>query len=159
MSQLIEFLQTELANYKELIGLAELKRKAIVENNLDEIKRINSEENTVIGHINRLDKKRQSLIVDIAGVLNRRPEDITMLELSRLLGQEAEASLLKDITLEISDSLKNLRELTDHNRQLIDSALDYIDFSINIIHTSMGSALTSDGMELSGRSGFLDIKN
>lgn len=141
MASLIESLITNLEEqstiYDEVLLLQDPKTEAIVENNLEDVQRVTKRENELAGQIARLERQRATVIEDIALVLNKKVEELTMSKLASLLkeGSKEHADLLglREKLLQVTTELKNKNK---QNEQLIHHALDYIDFTVNALHSS-----------------------
>ena len=59
MENLIEVLDSESREYENLLELSTKKTPVIISGNLEELAKINDEEQHVVSGIKRLDKKRQ----------------------------------------------------------------------------------------------------
>lgn len=132
ITELTTVLNDQNAIYESLIDIAGRKKVSIIENDIPLLQKFVSEENTLIGKNQRLDKKRLELFSDIATVL-AKPSDITLSDIiDAIKGQEEHKKLaqIKDRMLKILDILKTLN---DQNQELIKMSIDYVNFSINVI--------------------------
>ena len=162
VNDLIAVLDEEAGYYEQLCDLAEEKKEIIVKNDIDSLKRITSRENLIVSKLSRLEKKRLPLVKDIAEVLNEKEANITLKSLVHTIKEQPEAEALQACTEKISGCVNRLKDLNDHNGQLIQSSLDFVDFTINLIRgslTQQPTILGADGQQLNGDASFLDIKN
>jgi len=162
ITELVNVLVEEADLYKELVNIAGQKKELIISNRVDELKATTSQENTTAGKIQRLEKKRLSLICDIANVLNEKEANITLTALANIISDQPEAESLNKVAARLKDSLTDLKELNDQNKVLIENALGYIDFSMNVMRSSLDGApvvYSASGEEISSGHTLFDVKN
>lgn len=70
MESLIDVLEKESDEYKNLLNLSMQKTQVIVSEDLDQLARITDEEQLIVSRINHLDTIRNEAVQDIANVLN-----------------------------------------------------------------------------------------
>lgn len=134
IEELTEVLEEEDKKYKELVELANQKTPVIVKGDLDGLKVITAKEQNYIEILNRLEKRRIDVVKDIALVLNKKEEDLTIKAIIALLeGQEKEQKKLSEIHDSLRQTLSNISTLNDMNKNLITSALEMAEFNINLI--------------------------
>ena len=137
MEQLVEILAEQTERYKELLGLSLEKRDVIIANDVDNLQKINHLENLIISQNQKLEKKRQSLVADMAIVLNEKEEDLTMTRMIELMEGKEEQQMLIDAREGIKVVLDELHEVNQQNGDLVQNALEYIEYSTNLIRSSM----------------------
>ena len=163
MDQLVEILSEQTERYEELLGLAKEKRDVIINNDVESLQKINHLENLVISQNQRLEKKRQALVADMALVLNQKEDDLTLTKMIELMEGKEEKAPLEKAHDSIKAVLDELKEINQLNGELIQNALDYIEFSTNLMRSSTGQQPTAffpgtDNMYLD-ESGHIDTKN
>ncbi len=133
IGELIEVLDEEEKKYRLLTGLAGEKTPVIVEGNIEKLQKITDEEQKLVDDIAALDKKREEVTGEIAGVINT---DVETLKLSILIEVLERRPKEHDALAEVYDRLKGtigeLRILNEQNRILITQQLDMIDFNISL---------------------------
>lgn len=142
--------------YEALLEIAAKKKVSIVENKLEEISDYTAQENTLLGRCNRLDKQRDGLLNDIAFVLNKKPEDITLSKLVELIKGQPEEERLTQIRDKAVETLKKLKKINDLNRVLVETSLEHIDYSMNVIRGALSPQpyycdLAGNEINLSGK--------
>ena len=163
MDQLVEVLGEQTERYKELLGLALEKRDIIINNDIEALQQINHLENLVISQNQKLEKKRVSLVADMALVLNQKEDDLTLTKLIELMDGQAEQAALTEARDKIKEVIDELKENNTQNGLLIQNALEYIEFSTNLMRSTQGQQPAtyfpgSDDVYLDG-SGYIDTKN
>jgi len=133
MNDLITILQEQSELYQNLLALAEEKKDAVVHDDLVSLQRISSVENALIGKNNRLEKKRTMVTKDIANVLGREPEGLTLSALAEIMHGKPEGEQLSAIGEKIRDCIEQLRTQQELNRQLLHNALDFVEYTLNVV--------------------------
>lgn len=134
IEELITVLEEEDKKYKELVELANQKTPIIVKGDLDGLRVITTKEQDYIEVLNRLEKRRIDAVKDIALVLNKREEDLTIKAIIALLeGQEKEQKKLSEVHDSLRRTLSNISTLNDMNKNLITASLEMAEFNINLI--------------------------
>ena len=163
MYQLAEILKEQTTRYEELLGLSTEKRDVIIANDVETLQKINHLENLIISQNQKLEKKRQLLVADMALVLNQNESELTLSRLIELMDGKEEEKLLVQARDSIKEVLDKLKEINEQNGLLVQNALDYIEYSTNVLRTSMGQQPASyhAGMDDSymGDFGYIDTKN
>lgn len=138
MDQLVEILAEQTERYEELLGLAQEKRDIIINNEIEALQKINHLENLVMSQNQKLEKKRQALVADMALVLNQKEADLTLAKMIELMKGKEEQAPLEEARDRIKKVLDELKEVNSLNGELIQNALDYIEFSTNLMRSSTG---------------------
>lgn len=136
MASLIENLKDtlseQLESYEILLEISTKKKVAIVENEIVKIQEFISRENTLVGKLQRLERKRKELFDDISTVLFK-PKGITLVNIIKSLEDTNDASDLQTIRDKTLDVIEKLNTINIQNQELINIASDYIEFSVNIL--------------------------
>lgn len=162
INELLQVLIEEAGLYDDLVKISGDKKKSIIDNDIDLLKGITCQENIIAGKMQRLEKKRLSIITDIANVLNEKEANITLSSLANIIIEQPESEKMKKVALHLKESLSTLKELNEQNKILIENALEYIDFSINVIRSSIDASpaiYSANGEQLSTGINLFDVKN
>lgn len=133
IEELMDTVEEQIFIYEELLETAAKKKVIIIENNVEGLSELNDIENTLLGRCTRLDKKRDSLFKDIAFVLNKKSEDITLSKLVELMQGQPEEQRLVQIRDRAVDTIERLKSINDLNRVLIETSMEHLDYSMNLI--------------------------
>jgi len=137
IDELVNTMSQENDIYKELIPIADEKTRIIIKNDLDALQKITEKEQLTIEKINALEKKREEVIVNIGTVLNRKPEELNMKALIKIMGkQPKEQERLGRIHDELAETLRRLVTINDRNKELINQSLEMIEFNMNLIQST-----------------------
>ncbi len=162
MDDLVVVLESEKKEYEKLIQLSENLKDAVIEHAIDKVESITNAQEEVTNNVVVLENRRKKIMNDIALVLNKKPEDITMTDLLATLSNQPEA---KERLSKARDGLKEtmaaLRMRNDANQSLLKTAMELLDFDLNL-YRSMRQAPTTANYnksavntgELLGRGGF-----
>jgi len=159
MQQLTDHLSERIADYNALIVLSEKKPECIIANDADGLSKITSDENALVGKMQKQDKIRESLMSEICNVLGISQSDYTLTQLCDMIKEQEEHALLCDLVSKTREKMEKLKELNNHNKTLIESSLDYIDFSVNVIRSSHEPEkrfYDTQGGEIAQSAGFFD---
>lgn len=137
VEELIEVLKDENKVYNELIPVANSKTNIIIKNDLEELQEVTAIEQDIIEKIMTLEKKRESVVVNMALVLNTKANELNLKKIIGLLqNQEKEHRELSKVHDELATSIKTLVEINSRNKMLIEESLDMIEFNLNLVNSS-----------------------
>ena len=137
ISQLIGLLNEQADRYEELLGLSREKKDIIIANDVDGLQKITHLENLVVSQNQKLEKKRIAVLQDIAAVVNRKEEELTLSALVAIMEGQEEKEGLVSVGERIRRVMESLSEANLYNASLIRNALDYIEYSMNVIRSSV----------------------
>ena len=136
METLIEVLEKENLEYKNLLELSMRKTPAIVSDDVKALAQITDEEQIIVSRINHLDNQRNEAVNDIANVLNK---DVTKLKIADLIKMLAarpqEQAKLASVFDELRRNVQAVKRVNEQNRELIESALEMVQFNMQIIQS------------------------
>lgn len=136
METLIEVLEKENLEYKNLLELSTRKTTVIVSEDLKELTKITDEEQIIVSRINHLDNQRNEAIDDIANVLNK---DVTKLKIADLIKMLAarpqEQAELASVFDELRRNVQAVKRVNEQNRALIESALEMVQFNMQVLQS------------------------
>lgn len=145
MENLIATLGDLCEEYENLLGLSTQKKPVIISGNLEELSKITDEEQIVVSRINRLDRKRQEVVRDIANVVNRDVEDLKLDSIIQMLEpRPAEQQKLAVVYDKLRDSVHKVKQINEQNRELIINALEMIEFDINMVQAMRAAPETAN---------------
>lgn len=137
MQELIATLRQEQEAYQELLPIVETKTQAIIDNDLQKVQNITELEQSAIGKISGLERKRAEIMQNISVVLNKKNSELTLPKLIRMLDrQPQEQEALEIIHKELTGLLKRLSEVNGHNRNLIEQSLEMISYNMNLLQST-----------------------
>ena len=127
MEALIEVLEKENLEYRNLLELSMKKTPVIVSDDVKALAQITDEEQIIVSRINHLDNQRNEAVNDIANVLNK---DVTKLKIADLIKMLAarpqEQAKLASVFDELRRNVRAVKQVNERNRELIESALEMV---------------------------------
>ncbi len=162
--ELIDILNYQKECFDGLYTLAQYKEQAIIQKDLELITEIVKKEEEFIGRVNNLDKKRESMLKDIAIVIRINPNKIKLSDIIEKIGKDNEAAVsLSLLREELIDKTEKLKQQNEMNSLLINQSLEFVNFTINALEGLRGhipaSGYGKPGDNMSGESkSFFDKK-
>lgn len=145
MENLIDLLEQENSEYEKLLELSMKKTPVIVEGDISKLEKITDEEQIIVGKVNRLDKERESVMKDIATVLNRDVQTLKLSKLTALLsGRPAEQRKLSEVHSKLKITMNQMMRVNNQNRELIQSSLDMIQYNMNVLKSLKAAPETAN---------------
>ena len=136
METLIEVLEKENLEYKNLLDLSIRKTPAIVSEDLQALNKITDEEQIIVSRINHLDNQRNEAVDDIANVLNKDVTKLKIVDLIKMLeARPEEQAKLAAVFDSLRDNVRAVKRVNEQNRELIENALELVQFNMNILQS------------------------
>ena len=136
MEALIEVLEKENLEYRNLLELSMKKTPVIVSDDVKALAQITDEEQIIVSRINHLDNQRNDAVNDIANVLNK---DVTKLKIADLIKMLAarpqEQAELASVFDELRRNVHAVKRVNEQNRELIESALEMVQFNMQVLQS------------------------
>ena len=133
MEELIRLLQEEEEKYKVLLELSKKKTPVIIEGDIEKLQKITDEEQKIVDEVANIDLKRQTVMDDVANVLNTDVKTLKLSYLEEMLRkrpkEREELSLVHD---RLKATIGELMVINNQNRELIRQSLDMIDFNLSL---------------------------
>lgn len=134
IDELISVLSKENKEYQDLVILFQEKTNVIVKGDLDYLQKITEAEQSFIGRISKLENQRMDLVNEIATVLCRDANTLTVRDIIEVLkGQPEAKERLAIVYDELKNTLNRMSALNDLNKNLIEQSLELIDFDLNLL--------------------------
>lgn len=162
MNELLEVLEKEEAGYRELIEASTRKKEVIIKADVENLEKIAGEEQEIAGKIKNIENRRISIMNDIANVLNRKVEELTIdVMIEVLKSQPKEQEELVNIRSRLKDTLTEMKTINEENQALVNQAMEMIEFDLTLVksmrqapETANYNRQASNTGELLGSSGF-----
>ena len=136
METLIEVLEKENLEYKNLLDLSIRKTPALVSEDLQALNKITDEEQIIVSRINHLDNQRSEAVDDIANVLNKDVTKLKIVDLIKMLeARPEEQAKLAAVFDSLRDNVRAVKRVNEQNRELIENALELVQFNMNILQS------------------------
>lgn len=129
---LIQLLKAEYRHYLQLKELADQKKEAIVDNNVDSLSDLIKKEENIIGELQDMEEDRTALIVDMAGQNEIDTEDFHFSNIIETSPEDLQEDLI-DIREKLLVVIDDLHEQNQQNRMLLEEAMKLNKFSLNVM--------------------------
>lgn len=138
---LAKVLTDQKACYEGLLTLANYKEEAVKDKNLDLLSQVVQREEEFIGRVSLLDRKRESIIKDVALVMGMDAKSLTLTQLINKLTNQAEITqqltILREDILTLMEQLKKQNTL---NTTLLQQSLELVNFTVNALQSTKVAA-------------------
>ena len=167
MEELMNTLELEIVEYNKLLELAKKKTPVIVSGDMEQLRKVTDEEQSVADTIINLDLKREQITRDIADVINKDVESLKLSVLIEILKKQPEESRrLADIRDRLKTVVDSVKMINDQNKELIQHSLEMVEFDLNLIKSmrqapetnNYGRGAVNSGSILGGTRGGFDAK-
>ncbi|MCD6364129.1 MAG: flagellar protein FlgN [Synergistetes bacterium] len=138
LGRLSSILEEEISLYEKWCELSSRKKEAVINNDIDSLTRVITEERMLLVEAERLEAKRLKEISRIANELGVS-ENMKISDLKRYLSKE-KFSVVEERASQLRNVLAKLRELNETNRYLVESTLKYISYMIDALMNSVSRA-------------------
>lgn len=136
IEDLINTLDLENEEYTELLRISQGKTPVIVAGDVAKLNEIIAEEQVHTDKVAALEAKRLRVVNDIATVLNKDVNTLTIKNIISLLkGQDKEQAALADVHDKLKLTLNDMVVVNEINKQLIEESLELVEFNINYINS------------------------
>lgn len=136
IENLITILEQESQLYEQLIKESMDKTPVIVSNDLQRLSEANDREQRIVDEITSISHKRNQALGEIATVLGKDADTITVSEVIELMAKQPEFQhpliAVRDKMLKQADLL---RQVNVHNQNLLKESLEMTEYSINLMQS------------------------
>jgi len=162
MDELLEVLEKEEAEYCRLVETSIKKREIIIKADIEALEEITGKEQEISGKIKNIENKRISVMQDMAVVLNKKPEELTVDTMIEILQkQPKEQEQLVALRAQLKDTLTKMKNINEQNQTLVLQALEMVEFDMALVKSMKQAPETANYNkqayntgELLGRGGF-----
>lgn len=134
MDDLLNTLEQENAEYEQLLALSLKKTPVIVGADLEQLQQITDEEQLVVSRINRLDKVRNDCMKQIAGVIHKDVDEVTLAMVVDIFKKRPEEhKKLAAVYDKLRNTISQMKRVNEQNKQLIQSSLELVQFDMNML--------------------------
>ncbi len=144
INELTDVLEKEAALYNELLSISRRKTPVLVEGKVAELENITKEEQSLVLQLSELENRREKLMEEVSGKMSIKPENLTVTELVKHVGNR-QGERLDKVRKHILDVIEELRSTNQLNAELVRNSLDFINFSLNLITSFEGEGNTYNG--------------
>jgi len=149
--RLIEILQSQLELYNRLLESARKKKVFIINNNLEALRKATSDENNLVGGLQRLEREREALVLNLAKQLCIPLNGLTLVILINQINDPFVKKRLSELRIRMRDDMDELKAINEQNKALINQSLEYIDFTMNLLRSSVSGPVYAGAEEIHGQ--------
>lgn len=136
IEDLINTLDLENEEYTELLRISHDKTPVIIAGDVAKLNDIIAEEQLHTDKVAALESRRIQVVNDIATVLNKDVDTLTIKKIIGLLkGQDKEQSALAKVHDKLKLTLNDMVVVNEINKQLIEESLELVEFNINYLNS------------------------
>jgi flagellar biosynthesis/type III secretory pathway chaperone len=145
LENLINVLDSENTEYRKLVILADSKTSVIVAGDIDGLNKIMDDEQAIASTIQNMEKRRKSILADIANVVNRDVKTLKLIDLIKMLEKiPDQQQLLVDVQARLRETIDSLKSLNEKNQALLGEKLELVNFNINMIRAMRSAPQTAN---------------
>ena len=134
MEDLLDVLGKECDRYEALVKTSTEKTPFIVQGDIEKIQEYTDIEQRYLDEIANLEKKRIEVIGDMANVLNRTVEEMTISNLIDMIGkQPEEQEKLRELRERLISVTAKMRSANERNKLLVEQSIQLVEFDMNLI--------------------------
>ncbi len=133
MDELVGVLEDEIAAYEKLVETSEEKTQYIIKADIQNLEACTDKEQEIPSRIKNLDNFRIAKTREMATVINRNPDEMTLTNLiSYLKNQPDEQRRLEGLRTQLVDVLSRMKRVNDQNGILIKQAMEMVEFDLTL---------------------------
>ena len=136
INELIEVLGEECENFENLLGLSYEKNQVIVKNDIESLQKITKLENILVGNNQKLERRRERIIKDMATVLGKKDGELTITMLWEMLKGQKEHQALVEVSKKLLDIVEQLKITNETNKTLVEMSLNHVEFNMNLLRNT-----------------------
>lgn len=125
LAELVEILDAELYQYRELLRLLQAQRESFAANDIGSFEEISKQQGTAVLKVKTLEEARKSIVSRLAQYLGVSGEALTLAKLATLV-DERYSKQCAARQKEILFLIKELESLKENNAYLMQQALHYV---------------------------------
>jgi len=162
MDNLLEVLREEEKTYRGLIELSREKKDVLIRADIDRLTEITEAEQNITSVLHGMETKRREVISDMAVVLRKKKEELTIdMMLSILSKQPEEQKQLREVRDRLRKTLDEMNLINSQNQLLLTQAMEMVEFDMTLFRSLRQAPETANydrsavnTGDLLGRSGF-----
>jgi flagellar biosynthesis/type III secretory pathway chaperone len=124
-----------LVVYQEILKSSYQKREVLVQSNVNELKKIMKQEETLFYQVTKLDKTSKSIIKEIAVIYGLTERESTLPQLVSIADEDMVCDF-KKIEQELYNVIRKITEVNVVNKKLVEQGLMIVNYSLNLLAQS-----------------------
>ncbi len=134
MDNLITLLDEECKTYEDLVKVSSQKTQTIIDADIEKMQQITAKEQELTDLLQNMENKRLETVKDIAVVINKEDENLTITRLAELMdGQPEVAKTLINLRDRLKVVLNEMKAVNDKNEMLLKHAIEMVEFDLGLM--------------------------
>ncbi len=133
VEELIDVLSEEERLYRKLSEYGEKKRQILIDADISELEKLTEAEQAASDELLTLSNKQTTVLSDIAEVLGKRDEKMTVTKLIGYLNTQPDIqSKLSEVKDKLLEAAAQMQKITSINAALLQQAIEFTEFDITL---------------------------
>ena len=134
MDNLTALLTSECEAYEKLVKVSSQKTQTIIDGDIEKLQKITMQEQELTDMLQGMENKRLETVKDIAIVINKEDEVLTITRLAELMdGQPEVAKTLVELRDRLKVVLGEMKAVNDKNEILLKQAIEMVEFDLSLV--------------------------
>lgn len=145
MEDFIDVLEKENEEYERLTELSTEKRQIIINGDVPALEDMTGKEQEITSNLKNLENRRQQVVKDMAIVLSKKPEELTITNMIAFLDkQPEEQQKLQDIRERLKATLTKMADINTQNEILLTQAMEMVEFDLTLFKSMRQAPTTAN---------------
>ena len=145
MEDFMDVLEKENVEYEQLTELSLEKRQIIIAGDVPALEEITGREQEITSNLKNLENKREQVVKDMAIVLSKEPQELTITNMIAFLNkQPEEQQKLQDIRKRLKDTLNKMADINTQNEVLLTQAMEMVAFDLTLFKSMRQAPTTAN---------------
>lgn len=145
MEDFIDVLEKENEEYERLTELSTEKRQIIINGDVPALEEMTGREQEITSNLKNLENKREQVVKDMAIVLSKEPEELTITNMIAFLDkQPEEQQKLQDIRKRLKETLTKMADINTQNEILLTQAMEMVEFDLTLFKSMRQAPTTAN---------------
>ncbi len=145
MEDFMDVLEKENVEYEQLTELSLEKRQIIIDGDIPALEEITGREQEITSNLKNLENKREQVVKDMAIVLSKEPEELTITNMIAFLNkQPEEQQKLQDIRKRLKETLAKMADINTQNEVLLTQAMEMVEFDLTLFKSMRQAPTTAN---------------
>ena len=121
------------------------KRQIIIAGDVPALEEITGREQEITSNLKNLENKREQVVKDMAIVLSKEPQELTITNMIAFLNkQPEEQQKLQDIRKRLKDTLNKMADINTQNEVLLTQAMEMVEFDLTLFKSMRQAPTTAN---------------
>lgn len=145
MEDFMDVLEKENVEYEQLTELSLEKRQIIIAGDVPALEEITGREQEITSNLKNLENKREQVVKDMAIVLSKEPQELTITNMIAFLNkQPEEQQKLQSIRERLKSTLTKMADINTQNEILLTQAMEMVEFDLTLFKSMRQAPTTAN---------------